>query len=119
CLGIAALRQVSPEEAFLDVAVDVAVRPISEIAITQLIAEQGDDAILRDAFGFADVAHTRRILPVSSSCIMPCLMHRALARLASSAAISESMSDRIAAMACCSALVGGRGTQNTASGDRT
>jgi hypothetical protein len=47
-------------------------------------------------------SHTRRILPVSSSCIMPCLMSRVLSRRASSAAISASMVERMVAMAVCS-----------------
>lgn len=46
--------------------------------------------------------HTRRILPVSSSCIMPCLINCVLASLASSAAISASISERIVVMATCS-----------------
>ena len=101
--AVAAFRQVGREQPFLDVAVAVAVGPVAEIAVVQFVAEQGDDAVLRCAFGFADVAHTNRILPVSSSCIMPCLMLRALASFASSAAISASMSLRMAAMAVCSA----------------
>ena len=101
--GVAALRQPGREQAFLDVAVAVAVGPVAEVAIAQLVAEQGDDAVLRGAFGLADGAHTRRILPVRSSCIMPCLRLRALASFASSAAISASMSERIVAMAFCSA----------------
>ena len=52
--------------------------------------------------GWPMVAHINRILPVSSSCIMPCLMWRALASLVSNAAISVSMSLRMAAMAVCS-----------------
>ena len=105
--GVAAPGQVSGEQLFLDVAVAVAVGPVAEVAIAQLVAEQGDDAVLRGAFGLADVAHTRRILPVRSSCIMPCLSWRALASFASSAAISASMSERMAAMAVCSESVFG------------
>src|SRR5437773_5234236 len=43
--------------------------------------------------GLADT-HINRILPVSRLCIMPCLIWRYLASLASSAAISASMSER-------------------------
>src|SRR5438874_2493665 len=50
--------------------------------------------------------HLSRILPVSSSCIMPCLSWCALASLDFSAAISASISDRMAAMAVCSWRVG-------------
>ena len=110
--GVAALRQPGREQPFLDVAVAVAVGPVAEVAIAQFVAEQGDDAVLRGAFGLADVAHTSRILPVSSSCIMPCLMWRALASFASSAAISASMSERMAAMAVCSSHSSGSGTLN-------
>jgi hypothetical protein len=42
---------------------------------------------------------------VSNSCSMPCLTWRALTSLASSAAISASMSLRISAMAVCSGYV--------------
>ncbi len=70
---VAALGQLGGEQVLLDVAVAVAVGPVAEVAVAQFIAEQGDDAVLRGAFGLADGAHTSRILPVSSSCIMPCL----------------------------------------------
>jgi hypothetical protein len=41
-------------------AVTVAVGPVPEIAVTQLVAEQGDAAVLRGAFGLADGgAHLR------------------------------------------------------------
>ena len=85
---VAALGQPGREQPLLDVAVAVAVGPVAEVAVAQLVAEQGDDAVLRGALGLADGAHTSRILPVSSSCIMPCLSWRALASFASSAAIS-------------------------------
>src|SRR5215510_2108641 len=52
-----------------------------------------------DVLGFF---HTRRILPVSSSCIMPCLSWRALASFSSSAATSASMSVSMVVMAVCS-----------------
>ena len=44
-------------------------------------------------------AYTNRMRPVSSSCIMPCLMWRALASRDSSSASSVSMSLRMVAMA--------------------
>ena len=47
--------------------------------------------------------HTSRILPVSSSCIIPCFSARVFSRRASSAASSASMSERTVAMAACSA----------------
>ena len=99
---IAALGQPCGEQALLDVVVAVAVGPVAEVAVAQLVAEQGDDAVLSGAFGLADGADTSRILPVSSSCIMPCLRARVLARLSSSAAISASMSESTAARADCS-----------------
>ena len=55
--GIAVSGKVVRQQTFLDVAVAVAVCPVAEIAIAQLIAEQGDDAVLRDAFRFVDGAH--------------------------------------------------------------
>src|SRR5207249_12283637 len=92
-----------------------AVGPVTEVAVAQLIAKQGDDPVLRGALGLADGAHTRRILPVSSSCIMPCLSSRALASLASSAAIPASISERMAAMAACSSLALGHRRLNARS----
>ena len=50
--------------------------------------------------------HSKRILPVSSSCIMPCLIWRTLARRDSSAASSASMSLRTVATAICSPYSG-------------
>ena len=99
---VAASRQVSGKDFSLNVAVAFAVAPIAEVAIAQFIAEQGDDAVLRGAFGLADVAHINRVRPVRSSCIMPCLSWRALVSLVSSAATSPSMSDSVAAMTTCS-----------------
>ena len=52
--GVAALGQVRGEQPLLDVAVAVAVGPVAEVAIAQLVAEQGDDSVLGGAFGFAD-----------------------------------------------------------------
>ena len=60
--GVAAPGQPGGEQPFLDVAVAVAVGPVAEVAVAQLVAEQGDDAVLRGAFGLADGAHTSRIL---------------------------------------------------------
>src|SRR5262249_62053601 len=56
-----------------------------------------------DVLGFF---HTRRVLPVNSSCIMPCLSWRALASFSSSAAISASMSLRMMAIVVCSSIGG-------------
>ena len=55
--GVAALRQINCEESFLDIAVALAVSPVAEVAVAKLIAEQGDNAVLCNAFGFAYVAH--------------------------------------------------------------
>ena len=101
---VAALGQVGGEQAFLDVAVAGAVGPIAEIAVAEFVAEQGDDPVLRGAFWLADGAHTSLVLPVSNSCIMPCLRARVLSRRCSSAASSASMSDSTSAMAVCSVL---------------
>ena len=43
-----------PRQLLLDVAVAVAVTPVAQVAVAQLIAEQGDDAVLGLAFGLAD-----------------------------------------------------------------
>ena len=52
--------------------------------------------------------HTRRVLPVSSSCIIACFRSRVLSRRASRAVSSASMSERTAAIALCSATEGRR-----------
>jgi hypothetical protein len=46
-------------KAFVDIAVAVAVGPVAEAAIAQLVEEQGDDAVLRGAFRLAGGAHFR------------------------------------------------------------
>src|ERR1039458_4076167 len=103
--------RICREEIFLDIAVAVAVGPIAEVTIAELVAEEGQNAVLGSAFGLAD-GHTRRILPVRRLCIMPCLIWRALASLASRAAISASISERTAAMAVCSSVSEGIGISN-------
>src|SRR5690554_138942 len=60
--------------------------------------------------GYRLVTHTRRVLPVSSSCIMPCFSSAVLLRRCSRAWISVSMSESTAAMASCSSK---RGTFTT------
>lgn len=55
-------------------------------------------------------SYTNRILPVSNSCIIPCLRARVLSRRVSRTAISASMSERTSAMAVCSALLWGNRT---------
>ena len=55
-------------------------------------------AIVRD-----DDAHTRRVLPVNSSCIIPCLRARVLSRRAWRAVSSASMSPSTSEIAACSA----------------
>ena len=56
--GVAALAgQVGREQIFLDVAVG-AVGPVAQVAVAQFVAKEADDALLRGAFGLADVAHT-------------------------------------------------------------
>jgi hypothetical protein len=57
--GIAVPGQVGSEQPFLNVAVTVAVGPVAEVAVTQLIAEERNDTPLRGAFGLADVTHNR------------------------------------------------------------
>ena len=55
----------------------------------------------------ADAAHTRRVLPVSSSCIMPCLSRRVLSRRAVRGQVRRPCRIRAAAIAYCSASGGG------------
>ena len=67
-----------------------------------------------DPTSLADSAHTRRILPLSSSCIMPCLRLRALASFTSKETISASMSERTVAMAAWRALPIGKKSSRVA-----
>jgi len=52
---LAGLYQVGAEQAIVDIAVGGAVGSVAEVAIFQLVAEQGDDPVLGGAFGFADL----------------------------------------------------------------
>src|SRR5207249_9784554 len=76
----------------------------------QIVAQCGPllgQLFLHAADEEAQRCHTRRVLPVSSSCIMPCFRSRVLARRASRAATSASMSESAVAMAVCSSCATG------------
>jgi hypothetical protein len=93
------------EEVFQLVMADVLVVAVAQVAerlVAEVVEEQADDAALGFPLWVSDGAHTRRVLPVRSSCIMPCLRRRVFSRRCSRAAISASMSERTAAMAVCS-----------------
>src|SRR5947199_3112640 len=63
---------------------------------TQIVAQCGPllgQLFLHAADEEPQRGHTRRVLPVSNSCIMPCLRARVLASRALRAASSASMSD--------------------------
>jgi hypothetical protein len=55
--AVAVPGQPGREQAFLDVAVAVAAGPVAQVAVLQLVAEQGNDAVLGGTFGLADGAH--------------------------------------------------------------
>ena len=55
-VGVAALFQISPQQIDFDAAVVLSLVPLAEIVVAeaigaQLVGEQGDDAVLRFAFG--------------------------------------------------------------------
>jgi hypothetical protein len=50
--GVAISGQIRPQQLFLDVAVVVAVGPISEVAIAQFVAEQGNTRFCVARSGF-------------------------------------------------------------------
>ncbi|GEM_PF-3312252 len=54
---IPALGQPCRKQTLLNVAVGFAVGPVVEMAVTQLVAEQRHDAVLRGAFGLANRIH--------------------------------------------------------------
>ena len=56
-LRYAASGQEGGKQLLLDVAVAYPLLPITEKAIAQIIAEEGNDAVLRGALGLADTAH--------------------------------------------------------------
>ena len=58
---IARFGQVNSERIFFDVAVAVALGPIAERAVAQLVAEQREDTVLGGAFRLADAVH---VMPV-------------------------------------------------------
>src|SRR5713101_7844139 len=111
-LADTALQQPVVQQALFNVAVVLAVDPVTEKVVAEPLAKQLDHPRLRPALDLADSAHTNRVLPVKSSCIMPCLMALVLSRRASSPAISASMSERMAAMACCSSTDGARNSNS-------
>jgi ABC-type uncharacterized transport system permease subunit len=55
--GVAAPAQVGGEQPFLNVAVAVAVGPVAQVAVAQLIAEERDDTLLCGSLGLAYNAH--------------------------------------------------------------
>lgn len=57
CQCVAALGQPRRKQPFLDFAVALAVGLVAEAAVAQFVKEQGDDAVLRDAFGLAQGGH--------------------------------------------------------------
>lgn len=70
--GVAALAQPGREQTLIDSAVTAAaVGPIAQLAVAQLVAEQGDDAVLGGALGLVD-AHAF----VSSARISVCTYRR-------------------------------------------
>ena len=81
-LGIAAALQVRPEQFRLDAAVVLPLVPLAEVVVaeaigTGLVREQGDDAVLRLAFGAGLFRHRlpsgemSRVLPVRSPASWP------------------------------------------------
>src|ERR1700722_5306577 len=100
--AVAAPAQIRGQQVLFDVAIAVPVTPVAQVAVAEFVAKQRKDAVLGGAFRFADVTHTSRTLPVSSSCIMPCLSARVLSRRCSSAVSSASMSDSTSVIAACS-----------------
>ena len=62
-----------------DVGVSSAVSPVAQIVIAKLVLKQLDHTPLRPFLDLPYRCHINRTLPVSSSCIMPCLTARALA----------------------------------------
>src|SRR5208337_2357439 len=98
----APLLEPGGQQVLFDAGVACTVFPITQVGVAQRIAEQLHDTGLGLLFDLADGAHTRRVLPVSSSRIMPCLRSRVLASRCSNAASSASMSDSTSAMAVCS-----------------
>jgi hypothetical protein len=52
-------RSINAMKCALWVAVAVAVGPVAEIVVTELVAEQRDNAILRDPLGLPEIAHGR------------------------------------------------------------
>ena len=69
---VTALGQPRHKQAFFNVAVAAAVGPVANISVAQLVAEEGDDPILRGALGLADVTHARHPeVPNSPSWSLP------------------------------------------------
>src|SRR4051812_39403468 len=86
--------------------------PVADVLEAQRLLEVLDHAVLRHAFQLTDVAHAalsatgRRVRPVRSSCIMPCLISRVLRSFMSNKFSSQSSSDITEPMAPCSSTGG-------------
>ena len=55
--GVVVLGEIFSEVFLFDVAIAVAIFPVAEIVVVQLVDEEADDAVLSGAFWFADGVH--------------------------------------------------------------
>jgi len=90
----------------LDVRFSNLVLPMTQIVVSKCLTEETNDTSLRSLFSLADGSHTRRILPVSSSCIIPCLIWRALNNLDRILLISSCISEKTPIRSFCSEMEG-------------
>src|ERR1035437_8990861 len=74
---IPALLQVTSQQTGLDVAVADSIFQVSQAIVMKPVTEEGDYPILGQTLALSNVVcHVSLVLPVSSSCITPCLSSR-------------------------------------------
>src|SRR5690554_1557571 len=113
-LGAPALRRLTLQNVLPDLPVEQHQLPIHRqtralLGMVNAMLQVGQPVAVTVRWrsqGWWLVTHTRRVLPVSSSCIMPCFSSAVLLRRCSRAWISVSMSESTAAIACCSSRQG-------------
>lgn len=85
-LAVLHFLEERPQQRLFNVRAARLVLPIAQIIVAQRVLEQPNHTVLRLALDLSDGgasggrSHTRRVLPVKSSCIMPCLTARVLSR---------------------------------------
>ena len=106
---IALPLKVFAEILLLNIRIAFPVLPVAQVGVGKpiLIGKKLHYPVLGFSFNLSYASHISLILPVKSSCIMPCLIALHFSSFCSSASISESMSNNTFAIASCSSYLFG------------